>query len=258
MDKSRSAPALVGWYVISLRPSGSHAPVRRAASARGAGVVSVSTLALRPLPALPALVAALACPLVVVTSPAAVQYAQRQMPLAAAPGQRWLALGAGTAAALERAGVPGAIFPTGGTDSEALLALPELNPPPAKVGLVTAPGGRGLIAEALAQRGAAIHRANVYQRVAMHPRAGRLRRLRKLPPQTALLVSSSEAFEGLWKPLDAAGRDTLRTRPAVVSSPRLAAQLAAQGFQAIVLAPGAAPDTMLDALAADVAQGRFR
>ena len=29
MDKSSSAPTLAGWYVISLRPSGSHAPVRR-------------------------------------------------------------------------------------------------------------------------------------------------------------------------------------------------------------------------------------
>lgn len=258
MDKNGSAPALAGWYVISLRPSGSHAPVRRAAAARGAGVVSVSTLALRPLPARPALAAALACPVVVVTSPAAVRFASQQLALAAAPGQRWLALGAGTAAALERAGVVGAEFPGAGTDSEALLALPVLKAPPPAVGLLTAPGGRGLIPETLAQRGAAIHRANVYQRVAMHPGAARLRRLRKLPARTALLVSSSEAFEGLWKPLDEAGRQALRARPAVVSSPRLAAQLAALGFQALVLASGAAPDTMLDALAADVAQGRFR
>lgn len=258
MDKPSSTPALAGWYVISLRPSGSHAPVRRAASARGARVLSISTLALRPQPSLPALQAALACPLVVVTSPAAVQFARRQMPLSAAPGQRWLALGAGTAAALGRVGVPGAIFPAAGTDSEALLALPELNPPPPAVGLVTAPGGRGLIAETLAQRGVEIHRANVYRRIAVHPRASRLRRLRQLPGRSALLVSSLEAFEGLWRRLDETGREALRPRAAVASSPRLAAHLAGLGFQAIVLADGAGPETMLDALAADVAQGRFR
>lgn len=258
MDKPSSAPALAGWYVISLRPSGSHAPVRRAASARGARVLSVSTLALRPQPSQPALQSAMACPVVIVTSPAAVQFARRQLPLAAAPGQRWLALGAGTAAALERAGVPGAVFPDQGTDSEALLALPALNPPPPAVGLVTAPGGRGLIAETLAQRGAAIHRANVYRRIAVHPRASLLRRLRRLPRESALLVSSTEAFDGLWRRLDDAGRAALRPRAAVASSPRLAAHLAALGFQAIVLAPGAAPETMLDALAADVGQGRFR
>ncbi|MDY0021863.1 uroporphyrinogen-III synthase [Arenimonas caeni] len=258
MDKSSSTPALAGWYVISLRPSGSHAPVRRAASGRGARVLSISTLALRPQPSLPALQVALACPLVVVTSPAAVQFARRQLPLSAAPGQRWLALGAGTAAALERVGVPGAIFPAEGTDSEALLALPELKPPPSAVGLVTAPGGRGLIAETLAQRGAQIHRANVYRRIAVHPSAARLRRLRTLPRESALLVSSTEAFDGLWQRLDETGREALRGRAAVASSPRLAAHLAELGFRMIVLAPGAAPDTLLDALAADVARGRFR
>src|SRR5690606_23552798 len=93
MDKARPAPTLAGWYVISLRPSGSHAPVRRAATALGARTLSISTLALRPQPAGPALQAALACPLVIVTSPAAVQFARRQLPLVAAPDQRWLALG---------------------------------------------------------------------------------------------------------------------------------------------------------------------
>lgn len=258
MDKARPAPTLAGWYVISLRPSGSHAPVRRAATALGARTLSISTLALRPQPAGPALQAALACPLVIVTSPAAVQFARRQLPLVAAPDQRWLALGEASARALQRAGIDEVRVPESGTDSEALLALPDLQPPPQAVGLVTAPGGRGLIAETLAHRGAQVHRANVYRRESLHPSAGRLRALRKLPATSALLVSSQEAFEGLWRRLDEGGCTTLRARPAVASSPRLAAHLAGLGFQAIVLAPGAAPATMVDALAADVGQGRFR
>ncbi|WP_374602829.1 uroporphyrinogen-III synthase [Arenimonas sp.] len=258
MDKARSAPTLAEWYVISLRPSGSHAPVRHAATALGARTLSISTLALRPQPAGPALQAALACPVVIVTSPAAVQFARRQMPLCAAPGQHWLALGEASAKALRRAGIENVRFPDTGTDSEALLALPELQAPLDTVGLVTAPGGRGLIAETLAQRGAQVHRANVYRRESLHPTAGRLRMLRKLPAQSALLVSSLEAFEGLWRRLDEAGRQLLRTRPVVASSPRLAAHLAGLGFQAIVLAPGAGPATLVEALAADVGQGRFR
>lgn len=258
MDKARSAPTLAGWYVISLRPSGSHAPVRHAATVRGARTLSISTLALRPLSAAPALQVALTCPLVIVTSPAAVQFARRQLPLASRPGQRWLALGEASASALRRAGVEDVRTPDAGTDSEALLALRELQPPPESVGLVTAPGGRGLIAETLAQRGTQVHRANVYQREPLHPRAGRLRMLRKLPAQSALLVSSQEAFDGLWRRLDEAGRTSLRARPTVTSSARLAAYLAGLGFQAIVLAPGAAPATMIEALAADVGQGRFR
>ncbi|GGA80550.1 uroporphyrinogen III methyltransferase [Arenimonas soli] len=258
MDKAGSAPTLAGWYVISLRPSGSHAPVRHAATALGARTLSISTLALRPQSAGPALQAALACPLVIVTSPAAVQFARRQLPLAAAPGQRWLALGEASAKALHRAGIEQVRVPDTGTDSEALLALPELQAPLDAVGLVTAPGGRGLIAETLAQRGAQVHRANVYRREALHPSAGRLRTLRKLPAPSALLVSSQEGFDGLWRRLDEGGRTRLQARPVVASSPRLAAHLAGLGFQAIVLATGAAPATMVEALAADVAQGRFR
>ncbi|KFL36228.1 uroporphyrinogen-III synthase [Arenimonas donghaensis] len=258
MDSQRSAPTLAGWYVISLRPSGSHAPVRHAATTLGARTLSISTLALRPLPAGAALQAALACPLVIVTSPAAVQFARRQLPLVARPGQPWLALGEATARALQRAGIDEVRVPDDGTDSEALLALPELQPPPSSVGLVTAPGGRGLIAETLAQRGSEIHRANVYRREPLHPRAGRLRMLRKLPRQSALLVSSQEAFDGLWRRLDEACREAVRVRPAVASSARLAAHLAGLGFQAIVLASGAAPATLVEALAADVARGRFR
>lgn len=258
MDKAAGAPALAGWYVISLRPSGSHGPVRRAAAALGARVLAVSTLALRERPAGPALQAALACPAVVVTSPAAVVFAARQATLRVLPGQHWFALGEGSARALARAGVPGAITPRGGSDSESLLALPQLQAPLSRVGLVTAPGGRGLIPETLAARGAEIHRADVYHREPIRPRAAQLAALAALPAASALLVTSSEAFDGLWSVLDAPARDALRQRPAVASSPRLAVQLASLGFQAIVPAPGAAPGTLLDALAADVARGRFR
>lgn len=258
MEEARSAPALAGWYVISLRPSGSHGPVRRVAAAHGARVLAVSTLALRERPAGPALQAALACPVVVVTSPAAAVFASRQATLRVQPGQTWFALGEGSARALARAGVPGAITPRGGTDSESLLALPQLQAPLSRVGLVTAPGGRGLIPGALAARGAEIHRADVYRREPLRPRAAQLAALAALPAAAALLVTSTEAFDGLWSALDAPGRERLRARPAVASSPRLAVQLAALGFQAIVPAPGAAPGALLDALAADVAQGRFR
>lgn len=259
MDTHGSAPMLAGWYVISLRPTGSHGPVRRAAAALGARVLAVSTLALRPLPALPALQAALACPRVIVTSPAAVVHAARQAPLSPREGQQWFALGAGSARALARAGIADARVPAAGTDSEALLSLPELQATPlGPVGLVSAPGGRGLIPEVLAARGAVLHRADVYRREPLRPSPSRLARLAALPLHSALLVSSGEAFEGLWQALDDDARARLRERPVVASSPRLAAELAARGFAAIVPSPGAAPATMLAALAADVARGRFR
>jgi uroporphyrinogen-III synthase len=259
MTQARSAPALAGWYVISLRPSGGHAPVRRAAAALGAHVLPLSTLRLAALDAGIALAAALACDDVVFTSPAAVRFAARQAPLRPRAGQRWLAVGAGTAAALRRSGVPGALAPIGRADSESLLALPALTQVEGRdIGLVTAPGGRGVIAETLAHRGARVHLASVYRREASPPRSDRLRAAIEAPAQCALLVSSAEAFDVLWSSLPAAGRERLRARPVVASSPRLAVMLAAQGFETIVTAASAIPTRMLAALAADVAQGRFR
>src|SRR5690606_12329689 len=115
---------LAGWYVISLRPSGGHAPVRRAASARGRPPPPVSTLALRGLDPGPALATALSSLAVVFTSPAAVRFAKTRQPLQPAPGQHWYAVGHGTAAALQRAGVRGVLAPEGRGESEILLALP--------------------------------------------------------------------------------------------------------------------------------------
>ena len=219
-------PTLAGWYVISLRPSGGHDPVRRAAVARGARLLPLSTLRLVPLSAGPALAAAMACPRVVFTSPAAVRFAAALQPLRAEPGRQEFAVGAGTAGALKRAGLPGAISPPTGGDAETLLALPGLQGP-GPVGLVTAPGGR-------------------------------LGQLAMLPPSSALLVSSGEAFEALWAELAEGPRALLRGRPVVASSPRLAVLLAAAGFATIVSADSTVPARMLAALAADVAAGRFR
>jgi uroporphyrinogen-III synthase len=250
---------LSGWYVISLRPSGGHATVRRAAATLGARVLPVSTVRLEPLPAGAALLAALESQDVVFTSPAAVAFARAQQPLVARPGQRWLAVGAGTAAALAEAGIGEVQVPEGRPDADALLGMTALRAPVGRhIGVVTAPGGRGQIAETLAHRGAVVHVADVYRRVSCAPTARTLARLAALPATSALLVSSAEAFDGLWSRLAEPERVRLRARPAVASSPRLAARLASEGFAALVLADGAAPSALLAALAEDVGRGRFR
>ncbi|HEU0154184.1 MAG TPA: uroporphyrinogen-III synthase [Arenimonas sp.] len=259
MASPSPAPVLAGWYVISLRPSGAHGPVRRAAAALGARVLPISTLRLLSMDAGVALDAALACPILVFTSPAAVRFARAQRPLVARRGQTWLAVGSGTATALRQAGIPEVRMPPDRADSEGLLALPELQSLGAQsVGLVTAPGGRGLIGETLAQRGARVHLAEVYRREPLIPRPSRTGLIAALPDTAALLVSSAEAFDALWSRLDDTSRATLRRRPGVASSPRLAARLAEEAFAAIVIADGAAPNALLAALAADVAGGRFR
>ncbi|GAB2499158.1 hypothetical protein GCM10027266_16750 [Arenimonas alkanexedens] len=233
--------------------------MRREAAALGAKVLPISTLRLLSLDAGVALDAALACPVLLFTSPAAVRFARAQRPLASRPGQTWAAVGGGTATALRQAGIAEVLIPADRPDSEGLLALPELQSLRGQsVGLVTAPGGRGLIAETLAQRGARVHLAEVYRREPLIPRPSRTGLIETLPESSALLVSSGEAFDALWSRLDESARAALRRRPVVASSPRLAARLAADMFAAIVIADGAAPSALLSALAADVAGGRFR
>jgi len=254
MPRARKVLPLQGWYVISLRPLGQHGPLRRQATRLGARSFAVSTLRLAMLPAGEALAEALRCPRVIVTSPTAVHYAAAQMPLKQRAGQHWFAPGAGTAAELNAAGVERVHFPMRGAGSEALLDDALLRPlQGARVGLVTAPGGRELLAEELQARGARLCVAHVYEREPLRPGAARLAALAGLPARSALLVSSAEALAGLWDVLDEEGRSSLRKRACVVASPRLAAQARELGFREPVRAEDARPERMLAALAAHAA-----
>ena len=250
---------LRGWYVISLRPLNRHGALRRAAAALGARLFAVSTLALEPLDPGPALAAALQCADVIVTSPSAVAMARPGLPLPHRRGQRWYALGPGSAAALRRRGIRDVQVPATGNDSEALLALDDLQRLRGRdVGLLTAPGGRGLIARQLRARGARVRVAETYRRVPRAVRAARVAALAALPARQAILLTSLEAFEPFWDALDDAARQRLRTAPCVVASDRLAATAAALGFRHVLRAEGARPAQLLRALAGHAGDSRIR
>src|SRR5690349_7726377 len=137
------------WTLVSLRPRGQHAPLRRAAEALGAQVIGLSPWALvarHDAGTRAALAQALGADRVVFSSPAAVHAAARLQPLQAPHAGTWLAVGAGTAAALRGHGVDNVVAPTR-MDSEGLLDLPALAQLQGlRAALVTAPGGRGIIA----------------------------------------------------------------------------------------------------------------
>jgi uroporphyrinogen-III synthase len=212
---------------------------------------AVSTLRLQALRAGAELAQALRCPRVLATSPAAVRFAGEQRALRMRAGQHWFAPGAGTAAALRRAGIERVHFPARGAGAEALLDDPLLRElTGARIGLLTAPGGRELLPAQLRARGARLVVAEVYRREPLRPPPARLRALAALPPRTALLLSSGEALSSLWRNLDEAGRAALRTRPCIASSARLAAQARELGLRAALHADDARPERMLAALAA--------
>ncbi|NDK38941.1 uroporphyrinogen-III synthase [Pseudoxanthomonas gei] len=241
-----------GWYVISLRPQGGHAALRRAATARGGGLIALSPwrLVFRDDAATAAaLRAALSAPRLIFTSPAAVQAAHALQPLTAGPGQDWIAVGSGTAAALRKAGIQAVVAPAR-MDSEGLLSLPALGDVAGQqVGLVTAPEGREFLSPALRQRGAAVLRANVYARVPVALSGPALRRIRALETPAALALSSGGALQQLCTQAPADVLERLRGLPVIAASARLQQLAHASGFAEVELAEGPLPAQMIAAAA---------
>lgn len=236
--------------MISLRPAGQHAALRRAAAAHGARLLALSpwTLAIHDDAATRrCLRAALACTTLVATSPNAVRAADALQPLRARRGQRWLAVGDGTARALARAGIADVVTP-GRMDSEGLLALPELRAV-VDVGLLTAPGGRDLIEAELRRRGARVARADVYARVAIRPASRSVAALRALRAPAWLALSSGEALACVLAELPADAAATLRRARVAAASGRLAEFARTHGYTDIVVAAGASPRDLLAAMA---------
>jgi len=244
-DPPPSAP-----LVLSLRPVGDHAALRRAAAALG-----LRTLALSPWRIAPrrdagtraALAEALEADAVIATSPAAARSAALLSPLRRRRGQVWCAVGRGTAAALRAAGIDTVAVPAR-ADSEGVLALPELaDLRGRRVGLLTAPGGRDRLAPALQARGARVWRADVYARLPVAPRAAALARLRAHGGPLLLPLSSGEALQRTLAALPEDLLPPLRAATVLAASARLAALAREAGFARVLGAAGPSPRALLAA-----------
>lgn len=239
------------FILVSLRPRADHAALRRAAAAQGGRVLAMSPWCIEALddPATRhALHVALACPHVVVTSPAAVRAAAVLADMAAVPGQ-FHAVGEGSRLALQRAGALRVEAPSR-MDSEGLLGLPALRElsAGATVGLVTAPGGRGKIPRQLQARGVKVLRADVYRRVPLRIAAGRWQTLAaamagEVP--VALALTSGEAWAA-WRAQCPPGLD-VRPLAVVAASARLARLAHEAGCRHVVQATSARPAAVVAA-----------
>ncbi|MBS0194550.1 MAG: uroporphyrinogen-III synthase [Proteobacteria bacterium] len=247
---------LSNGFVVSLRAVGQHRRLLRAAEALGACGVPLPGLRLaarEDTPTRHALDSALTAEAVIFTSPAAVRFARRLLPqLPTGDGSqgslRYFALGTVTAAALHRAGGGRVVVPPR-ADSEALLALPELGEVHGRrIGLVTAPGGRGLLAAALRERGATLCVAEVYARQPARLSQAHIRRFMAAPDLGAVCVTSAEALDNVLARLPDAARMKLLRAVAVVSSTRLGAIARARGFATTVLARSPTPRELFAAL----------
>lgn len=245
-----TAPGAVP-LVVSLRPANDHAAMRRAAAAHGWRVIALSPWKIvvqTDASTRASLRTALAADIVIATSPAAVRAAHTLSELRTRHRQIFCAVGSATAAALRRVGVDDVLSPER-MDSDGLLALPALHAVQGRtVGLLTAPGGRDLIAPTLRERGAQVKRADVYAREPIACSPASLARLRAFDGPLLLPVSSGEALQRVFEaaPSDLLAR--LRGARVLAASARLAALAQALGCDDVLIAAGPRPAQLLAAV----------
>ncbi|HET6552411.1 MAG TPA: uroporphyrinogen-III synthase [Dyella sp.] len=245
-------PSLAGRTVVITRPAGTGSPLARQVRRRGGAALLLPGLSLhgveRSDETIAAMRAALDDDLLVFTSPAAVRFAVQLLPLQTRAAV--LAVGQGTARALRRHGVAEPLLPTDRQDSEGLLDHPRLARLQGRhVALIGAPGGRGVLREQLAARGARLREVHVYRRGVPRWQARQLAAVMHLPLDARVLLSSAEALANLRQGLPAAAFNRLRGAVAVASSERLATAAREAGFARIEIAASAWSPDMLAAAA---------
>jgi uroporphyrinogen-III synthase len=159
---------------------------------------------------------------------------------------RIAAVGQSSAQALRELGINRVIAPTERFDSEALLALPELqNVSGWRVAILRGDGGRELLGDTLKARGAQVDYITCYQRSKPHLDVGAL----IAAEPDAITVTSSEALAYLWQMLEEPGRTRLAAIPLFAPHARIAALARQQGWREVITT-ASGDDEMLAALIA--------
>ncbi len=192
--------------------------------------------------------------LVIFVSPNAVEHGLAVLDAARVPESRALfaAVGESTAAALAQAGAAAVLWPTEGSSSEALLALPELGETAvvgSRILIVRGEGGRRLLGDTLSKRGARVTYAEVYRRAAPEVDGGGLGSRGRNGGVDTIVITSVAGIENLFAMLGEGAAGWLKEAGYVVVSERLAAHARALGIkEKPVIAAGADDGALLEAL----------
>lgn len=159
------------------------------------------------------------------------------------------AIGKATAQALARFGAERCLRPEADFTSEGLLALSRFHRVTGqRLVIVRGEGGRTLLADSLAARGARVAVAEVYRRERPEGDAQALLERWAGGGVGAVLVTSTETLLNLFDMLDGAGQDYLRDTPLIAPSVRIRQTAAKYGCRRLLVARNASDEALLRAL----------
>jgi len=244
--------------VILTRPAGRNAALAAALQPLGIPVIEQPALAIEPIrspEARAALQAIEAGDLVFFVSPRAVEQACALHPLTDWPAVQLAAVGRATAAALREQGAEVVIVPAPGEEeSEGVLRHPALaNMNGRRAWIIRGEGGRNLMRQTLAERGAEVRLVEVYRRIcppmALATLAARYR-------HPLWVISSPQSLQCLYQRAETAElRDWLLHSALIVINARTESVARAHGFVGPIWCSGGPDDEAMRATVAKVFAG---
>jgi len=156
-----------------------------------------------------------------------------------------VSVGAGSAASMRAHGLRVDIQPSQSIGSEGLLLMPEFDDMGGKsILIIRGKGGRELLADTLAERGAIVHYLEVYERALPTPLAAQCE---QALTAECVVCTSVEGVKNLTKLLQK-GLKTLVDKPMLVVSERIKNYAQSLGFQHIVVTSDVSDDAVLEQL----------
>lgn len=245
-----------GWRLLLTRPAEESQALARTLAEEGIFSSSLPLLDIQPLTVSQenrSIIYNLAayCAVIVVSKPAArlgLELVDEVWPQP--PMQDWFAVGAATAQILDDYGLR-VFCPEQGDDSEALVALPQLQTAISgydpKVLIMRGEDGREWLAEHLREQGVAVDYLPLYRRSLPQYPAFVLPQRVEAERLNGLVVSSGQGFEHL-RELAGVSWPQLAQLPLFVPSPRVAELAREAGAQSVVDCRGASAAALLAAL----------
>ncbi|MBE9608342.1 uroporphyrinogen-III synthase [Chitinilyticum piscinae] len=229
---------LAGRRIWVTRPAGQAAGLVGLLTARGANVFALPLLEIGPpddpLPLQTALADLAAYDLAIAVSPSAVAAMLAALPGAWPATLALAVVGPGSLRAAHAADIRNLVYPQDQFDSEGLLAIPRMQSVAGqRILLLRGNGGRELLPDTLRARGAWVDVVQAYSRAAPALAASEL--LAELERGcAAMIVTSSEAAQHLFRLGGEAARQSLQSVLYCVPHPRIAEALAAEGARHIL------------------------